>query len=215
MPGERSREICGRERTLRQETVDGPGRRVRLKEEHDNRTVYTRAVQMDVRLEDAGDVVDVQAEMHGTSVFVHPEDGASGGQRGARGRRAAGDDLASTRERRLEPFVPGNNLPSDLAARMAGQGVHVDVGIAAATIGQEFRERMAKERPAQAGCGDGSRGELAIDLAGRHSGIEEGDDDRAVDPGAVEVDMRRKGPRQVGAAQGGVKRLPLVAQLAG
>src|SRR5437868_3587685 len=105
---------------------------------------------MDVRLEDAGDVVNLQPEMDARTVVVHPEDGTTSGQRGPGCRRIAGDDLAATSQRRLEPFVPGNHLPADLAAGMVRQGVDVDVGVATANIGQQLGEWMPEEWPDKA-----------------------------------------------------------------
>src|SRR2546425_1204990 len=105
---------------------------------------------MDMRLEDTGDVVDLQPEMHAATVLVHPEDGATGGQRGTGCRRIAGNDLAATGQRRLEPFVPRNHLPADLAAGMVRQGMNVHVGVATANVGQQLRERMPEEWPDKA-----------------------------------------------------------------
>src|ERR1700716_478092 len=120
MAGERSLEVRSRKRALRQETVDRAGRRIGLEEEDHNRAVYARPIQMDVRLENTGDVVDLQPEMDGSSALVHPEHGATGGERRTGGRRVTRDDLAATCKGRLEPFVPGNHLPPDLAAGVVG-----------------------------------------------------------------------------------------------
>src|SRR5229473_5809828 len=106
MPGERSHEIRSREGPLREEAVDRTGRRGRLEQEDDDRTIHSRTVQMNMRLEDTGDVVDLQPEMDGPSVLVHPEDGAAGGERGAGRRRITRDHLAATSQGRLEAFVP-------------------------------------------------------------------------------------------------------------
>src|SRR2546429_10016378 len=100
---------------------------------------------MDVRLEDAGDVVNLQPEMDARTVVVHPEDGATGGQRGPGCRRVAGDDLAATGQGRLEALVPRNHLPADLAAGMVRQGMDIDIRVAAANVREELRERMAEQ----------------------------------------------------------------------
>src|SRR5438445_354100 len=144
---------------------------------------------MDVRLEDAGDVVNLQPEMDARTVVVHPEDGATGGQRGPGCRRIAGDDLAATGQGRFEAFLPRNHLAADLAAGMVGQGMNVDVGVATANVGQELRERMPEEWTDQAVRGDRALRKQPVDLAGGGGGLEEEGDHRSVDPGAVQMNV--------------------------
>src|ERR1700730_8621082 len=84
---------------------------------------------------------------------------------------------------------------------MVRQGVDVDVGITVANVRQQLRERVPGELIHEAGGGDGALCQQAIDLAGGHRRIEEEDDHRAVDPGAVQVDVRPDDAGQVGQAQ--------------
>ena len=58
----------------------------------------------------------------------------------------------------------------------------------------------------------GALRQQSVDLTGRRGGIEQRDNDRSVDPGAVEVDVRREGPGQVGDSQTVLQGTPIVAQ---
>src|ERR1700737_170570 len=215
MAGERPLEVRGREGALREEAVDRSGWRIGLEEEDDNRTVYARAVEMDVRLENSGDVVDLQSVMDGASVLVHPEHGAAGGERRTGGRRVARDDLAAAGERRFEPFLPGNDLPADLAARMVRQRVGVDISIATAQVGQELREGMPSQRSDQTGGRDGALGQDPVDFAKGRRGPKQEGYHRPVDPTAVQVDVGLEDARQVENAEAEAERLPIVNELEG
>src|SRR3982074_2516836 len=91
----------------------------------------------------------------------------------------------------------------------------IDVGVATADVRQKLREGVPGKLTHETGGSYGALREQTIDLAGRYSRIEEGDDDRAVDPGAVEVNVRRDDPGQVRDGQAVAEGSAVVAQAEG